>query len=113
MRARPVSIHREIFAFSTGYAQAYGFSAALTYATITCFYMMTGTLLSVATLAQPEGLVPFATIGAWPPCKKLRFSNRKSGIRIWPKSQRISFLQISNRKYFAMSGEVYGCDESL
>jgi hypothetical protein len=30
-------------------------------------------------------------------------SNRKSGIRIRPKSREISTLQISNRKYFAIS----------
>jgi len=32
-----------------------------------------------------------------------RISNRKSGIRIPPKSREISTLQISNRKYFAVS----------
>ena len=32
-----------------------------------------------------------------------RISNRKSGIRIRPKSREISTLQISNRKYFAVS----------
>jgi hypothetical protein len=32
-----------------------------------------------------------------------RISNRKSGIRIRPKSREISTLQIPNRKYFAAS----------
>ena len=86
-------------AFSTGYPQPYGFSAALIYATIVCFYMMTRTLLSAATLAQPAELAPFATIGAVTPRKKPRISNRKSGIRSPLKSLRISLLQISNRKY--------------
>src|ERR1700751_1838554 len=69
--------------------------------------MMTNSLPWAATLVQPERLVPFAIIRAAIPRKKLRFSNRKSGIRIQPKSQRISFLQISNRKYSAIFSSVF------
>jgi len=37
------------------------------------------------------------------PIAGIPISNRKSGIRIRPKSPEISTLQISNRKYFAVS----------
>jgi hypothetical protein len=36
------------------------------------------------------------------PTGSIRLPNRKSGIRIRPKSPEISTIQISNRKYFAI-----------
>jgi hypothetical protein len=36
------------------------------------------------------------------PTGRIRISNRKSGIRIRPKSPEINTIQISNRKYFAV-----------